>query len=171
MTRGAEGMETPPYRQRIDLPAAAAGGYQALARLDSLIRRDGLVDDRLRELVKLRTSQMNGCALHLERHSREARRLGEPEQRLHQLAGWRESPLFTASQRAALALTEAVTRLGPDGVPDDVYDDAERHFGPQQLGNLILTVAVTNALNRIAVTARLQPPAPEPDAPPRRPAR
>ncbi|WP_436770859.1 carboxymuconolactone decarboxylase family protein [Yinghuangia sp. YIM S09857] len=148
------------YRQRIDLPAAASGGYQALARLDSLIRRDGLVDDRLRELVKLRTSQMNGCALHLEHHSREALRLGETPQRLHQLAGWRESPLFSPSQRAGLALAEAVTHLGPEGVPDDVYAEAERHFGPQQLGNLILTVAVTNALNRIAVTARLQPEAP-----------
>ncbi|MGW0658906.1 carboxymuconolactone decarboxylase family protein [Streptodolium elevatio] len=155
------------YRQRIDLPAAASGGYQALARLDSLIRRDGLVDDRLRELVKLRTSQMNGCALHLEWHSREALRLGETQQRLHHLAGWRESPLFSPSQRAALALAEAVTHLGPEGVPDAVYADAERHFGPQQLGNLILTVAVTNALNRIAVTARLQPDAPpSPPSPP-----
>ncbi|MCF2527392.1 carboxymuconolactone decarboxylase family protein [Yinghuangia soli] len=159
-------MESFVYRQRIDLPAAASGGYQALARLDTLIRRDGLVDDRLRELVKLRTSQLNGCALHLERHSREALRLGESPQRLHQLAGWRESSLFSASQRAALALAEAVTRLGPEGVSDDVYAAAERHFGPQQLGNLILTVAVTNALNRIAVTARLQAPVPRAEEPP-----
>lgn len=151
------------YRQRIDLPAAASGGYQALVRLDALIRRDGLVDDRLRELVKLRTSQLNGSALHLDRHAREALRLGESEQRLHQLAGWRESVLFSPSQRAALALAESVTHLGPEGVPDDVFDAAQRHFGPQQLGNLILTVAVANALNRIAVTARLQPPVSEKD--------
>lgn len=146
------------YRQRIDLPAAAAGGYQALARLDSLIRRDGLVDDRLRVLVKLRTSQLNGSAPHLAEYARDAQRLGESPDRLHELAAWRESSRFTASERAALGLADAVTRLGPDGVPDAAYDAAESLFGPQQLGNLILTIAVTNALNRIAVTARLQRP-------------
>ncbi len=146
------------HRQRINLNVAAPHGYRALVAAEDALRKEGLVDSRLRELLKIRTSQLNGSAYSLDRHTEEALRLGESPQRLNQLAGWRESALITPTERAALALAEAITRLAPEGVPEKVYDEAEHVLGPRNLAHVIMTVALANALDRLSVTARLQPP-------------
>ncbi|MGV9882097.1 carboxymuconolactone decarboxylase family protein [Streptomyces sp. NPDC003006] len=148
------------HRQRIDPYAAGPRGHRALLDADRALREEALIDSRLRELVLIRTAQLNGCAHSLERHTKEALRLGESPERLTQLPAWRDSPLFTPTARAALALTETVTRLPPDGVGQDIYDDAENVLGPRNLAHLVLTVALANALDRVAVTARLPPVSP-----------
>jgi AhpD family alkylhydroperoxidase len=109
---------TVEHRERISLKGKAPGVYRAMAAFDRSIE----LDPALRELVKIRASQLNGCAYCIELHTRTARKAGEGEQRLYALAAWRESPLFTPRERAALELTDAITRIGDGGVPDDVYE-------------------------------------------------
>jgi AhpD family alkylhydroperoxidase len=109
--------------------------------------------------VRLRASQLNGCAWCVDQHSRDARAAGEDECRIWSLSVWRETPFFDARERAALALTEAVTLLPVNGVPDDVYEDAAREFPPDELGNLIGAIIAINAWNRVGVTTGMQPPA------------
>jgi len=141
-------------RQRIDLAAEAREAARGMAQFDRSIE----LDPRLRELVKIRASQLNGCAYCLDLHLSDAREMGETAQRLDTLAGWHDSPFFTARERAALALTEAITRL-PDGpVPDAVYEQAEHHFDPPELAQLIYAIAAINAWNRLSVTAQRLPP-------------
>lgn len=119
---------------------------------------EGLADPVLTELVLLRASQINGCAFCLDRHAGDARAKGEAEHRLHTLAAWRETPYFTARERAALALTESVTLVADTRVPDEVFDHAAKHFSETELAHLIGLIATINALNRIGVTTRLTPP-------------
>ncbi|WP_043636174.1 carboxymuconolactone decarboxylase family protein [Nonomuraea candida] len=143
--------------QRIDLAAVSPRAVGLVSALEDALRREGLTDDRLRELARIRVAQLNGCAYSLAQRSREALCLGERQERLNELAGWRDSWLFTESERAALALTEIMTRLPADGVPDDVYGQAEHLLGPYNLGNLIMAVSVANALDRMCLAARLGP--------------
>ncbi|HEX4214023.1 MAG TPA: carboxymuconolactone decarboxylase family protein [Candidatus Dormibacteraeota bacterium] len=107
-------------------------------------------------LVLLRASQINGCSVCTTVHARDARRAGETDERLDAVAAWRDTTFFTDAERAALALTEAVTRLSdrPDGVPDEVYDEASHHYDDPTLAALILTIAVINAFNRLSVPTR-----------------
>ncbi|MDP9868166.1 MULTISPECIES: carboxymuconolactone decarboxylase family protein [Streptosporangium] len=144
--------------ERIALSAVSPRAVEIIAELDCVLRRETLVDDRLRELVKIRVSQLNGCAYFLGRRSAELLRLGDTQERLHQLAGWRDSRLFSATERAALALAEAMTRLRPEGVSEEEYGEAERLLGPYNLGNLIMTISLCNALDRMCLAARLHPP-------------
>jgi AhpD family alkylhydroperoxidase len=116
-------------------------------------------DQVLRELVKVRASQLNGCAYCIEMHTRAAREAGESEQRLYALAAWRESPLFTPRERAALELADAVTKIGEGGVSDDLYARAAAEFAPAELANLILAITAINAWNRIAVACGMTFPA------------
>ena len=120
--------------------------------------RDGPLDATVRELVKIRASQLNGCAYCVDMHTAEARGLGELEHRLHQVAVWRESNVFTAAERAALAYTDEATRLGDEGVTDEVWDELTGHYEPAELGHLVAQVALINAFNRIAVPLRTPPP-------------
>jgi AhpD family alkylhydroperoxidase len=106
-------------------------------------------------LVKLRASQLNGCAFCVHLHSGRARNGGEPDERLFSLVAWRESPFFSKAERAALALTDAATRLDSDGVPDDVWSEAASHYDDRQLAALVMTVATVNAWNRIGVSTRM----------------
>ncbi len=108
------------------------------------------------ELVHLRASQINGCSFCVDSGSRQAKRAGESDERLFAVAAWRDSPLFTAPERAALGLTEAATRLSDrsDPVPDGVWDEAARHFDERQLAALVLMIATTNVFNRVNVTTR-----------------
>lgn len=108
------------------------------------------------KLVHLRASQINGCGVCVDMHSRELRHLGESDERIFAVAAWRETPYFTDSERAALALAEAATRLAdrPDPVPDAVWDDAADHFDEKELAGLIISVAAINAWNRINATTR-----------------
>lgn len=145
-------------RQRIDLAAGSPRAVSLMSELDDVLRRESGTDDRLRELARIRVAQLNGCAYFLAERSREALHLGEKQDRLNELAGWRDSLRFTESERAALALTEVMTWLPSDGVPDEVYGEAERLLGPYNLANLIMAVSVANALDRMCLTARLVPP-------------
>src|SRR5690606_10495957 len=116
--------------------------------------RENGPDTTLAELVKIRASQLNGCAYCLEMHTREARALGETEPRLHLLAAWRESPLYTERERAALAWTEAITLIADAGAPDDVYAAARAHFSEEELVQLTLAIGVINTWNRLAIAFR-----------------
>ncbi|MGA4847246.1 carboxymuconolactone decarboxylase family protein [Streptomyces sp. G5(2025)] len=128
--------------------------FKAVLALDAAARQG--LDPVLLELVQIRASQINRCAYCLDYHTGDARKAGESEARIYQLDGWQESSLYTAQERAALALTEAVTRL-PDGVPDAVYDEAARHFEEQELAQLIALIFTVNTWNRMNVTTRKTP--------------
>ncbi|MEW2807832.1 carboxymuconolactone decarboxylase family protein [Streptomyces massasporeus] len=119
--------------------------------------QDAKLEPELLELVRIRASQINGCAFCLDLHTRDARGRGETEQRLHTLAAWRETPFFTARERAALALTEAVTLVHDGRVPDAVYAEAAEVFDENQIAALIWATTVINAYNRIAISTRMVP--------------
>ncbi|MGW0807839.1 carboxymuconolactone decarboxylase family protein [Nonomuraea sp. NPDC002799] len=138
-----------------DLYAIAADGYQAMLALETSIARSGL-PKRTLELVRLRVSQINGCGFCVDMHSREAKQAGESDERLWAVAAWRETPYFTDEERAALALAEAATRLAdnPEGVPDEVWDDAADNYDKESLAALLMGIAAINAWNRLNVTTR-----------------
>ena len=130
--------------------------YTAMSALQAYVNNSSL-EKKLVQLVEVRASQINGCAFCLDMHAFEARKNGETEQRLYTLAGWREAPFFTEKERAALALTEAVTLVASTQVPDDVYQEAARHFTEKELVELILLIVTINGWNRIVVTTRTLP--------------
>ena len=142
--------------ERIDYRKLAPEGYGILGKLSSYTRDCGL-DAVLIELVKLRASQINGCAFCVDTHCEEARAVGETQQRLDNLAVWHESPFFDARERAALEWAESVTLLAETGVPDEVYEEALDHFSEKELVDLNFVVINMNALNRLGVTFRKQP--------------
>ena len=116
-----------------------------------------LMDPKLFELVKIRASQLNGCAYCLDMHTKDARLAGETEQRLYALSAWHETPFFTPRERAALEYTEAVTRVGDTHVPDDVYARVSKLFDDDEMVALTFAVVVINAWNRLAVSFRVPP--------------
>jgi len=130
----------------------ATNAIQALLKAT----RKGGVPSATLELVHLRASQINGCSFCVDSGARSAKKAGETDERLFTVAAWREAPYFTDAERAALALTEAVTRLADqaDPVPDEVYDEAARHYDEQGLAALILTIATTNLFNRLNASTR-----------------
>jgi AhpD family alkylhydroperoxidase len=129
---------------------------KAMGALDAGVRKVS-VESALLELVRLRASQINGCAHCVDMHSGEARKAGESEQRLYAFAVWAETLFFTARERAVLALTEAMTKLSQDPVPDEVYSEAATHFSQTELAELIWAIAVINTWNRLGATARPWP--------------
>jgi len=145
----------PAPARRINLMDKAPDFYQAMFALDKAAARG--LDPMVRELVRIRTAQLNGCAFCVDKHSADARALGLSEQKLYGVTVWRETPFFTARERAALALSEAVTALGAHGVPDDVYDEAAALFDEDELPRLIAMCVTMNAWTRIGVTCRLSP--------------
>ena len=137
---------------RIDNPIITVpGALAALQKLSAAASHHGGVPESTLLMVELRASQINGCAVCADMHSRELRALGESDQRIFTLATWRETTYFTDAERAALALTEAATRLADtsDPVSDEVWDEAARHYDEAQLSALVLTIASINAWNRI----------------------
>ena len=128
---------------------------QALHALNAATEKGG-ISARRRELVHLRASQINGCSVCVEMHARDLRKQGETDERLFAVGAWRDAPYFSEAERAALALTEAVTRLGDreDPVPDAVWEEAVRHYDEQSLAALLLTIAQINVWNRLNVTTR-----------------
>ena len=132
-------------------------GYEVLQRLNRVVASSGL-ESSLLELVKMRTSQINGCAFCLDMHSKDARAAGETEQRLYTLNGWRDAPFFSDRERAALALTEAVTLIADSHVPQELLDDVASHFTPDELTRLVFAIIEINSWNRLAITTG----APEP---------
>jgi len=137
---------------RLDYMGLAPSGLKAVLALESYVR--GSLDPRLLDLVKIRASQINGCAYCIHMHSKEARAKGETEERIYLLDAWRESPLYTPRERAALAWTEAVTLVADTHVPDDVFDELRRHFSDADVANLTLAVATINVWNRLAISFR-----------------
>ena len=141
------------HEPRLNLAEVLPRAYAAMARLDRAAHEH--LDERTIALIKLRVSQVNGCAYCLDKHARTLRdELGEPPQRLDVLAAWREAPLFTEREQAALALAESVTELGVGGVPDGVWDRAAAVFDEPELACVLTATIAINAWNRMAVPAR-----------------
>jgi AhpD family alkylhydroperoxidase len=149
--------ETAQIPVRLDFDSVAPGFSRAMSHLDQAAIKEldkAEIDPRLRELVRIRASQLNGCAYCIDMHTKDARAIGETEQRLYGLAAWAETPYFTARERAALAFTEAVTRLADTHVPDQAYSDVAGEFSRQEIGALVSLIVAINAWNTIAVTTR-----------------
>lgn len=146
---------------RLDLGRQFPAGFRAMGGLERSIRESGL-DARLVHLVKLRASLLNGCAFCIDMHWKDARLAGEDEQRLYGLWTWEHVPYYDERERAAFALTDAVTRLAETHVPDDVYAEAAGQFSEEEVAQLVLAVATINAWNRIAVATRMVPGSYEP---------
>jgi AhpD family alkylhydroperoxidase len=138
---------------RIDLAGATPRLHRALVALGNEVE----LSPRLRELVNLRVSVINGCAYCIDMHTRNARRAGETEQRLYAVAAWHEAPFFDEKERAALALADAVTLIRDEHVPREVWDEASAQFEPDELAQLVWAITVINAWNRIAITTRMMP--------------
>jgi AhpD family alkylhydroperoxidase len=128
-----------------------------LLALGHYLRESSEIEDALLELVFMRASQLNGCAYCLDMHSKDARAAGETEQRLYLLQAWRESPMYSERERAALAWTEAVTKLGEHGVPDAIYEAARAQFEEKALVDLTMAVVCINGWNRMAIPFRSEP--------------
>jgi len=142
---------------RLDFDSHAAAFSRALSHLDRAATKEldrVEFDPRLRELVRIRASQINGCAYCIDMHAKDARAGGETEQRLYALPAWRETSFFSASERAALAFTEAVTLVAVDHVPAESYAAVAEHFSPDEIGALISLIVVINAWNAVSVATR-----------------
>jgi AhpD family alkylhydroperoxidase len=137
----------------MDFRAASPDGAKAVSALHAFVHRCGL-DRKLLELVKLRASQINGCAQCIDMHTKELRADGEDEQRLYLLNAWQEAPIYSERERVALAWTEAVTRVAETHVPDDVYELARAQFSDTELANLTLAIVAINGANRLNVAFR-----------------
>jgi AhpD family alkylhydroperoxidase len=138
---------------RMELSALAPRQLGAMARLEASIELDG----RLRELIKVRASQINGCAFCIDMHWKDARGAGESEERLYMLGAWHESPLYDDRERAALELTEAITRTADGHVPDDAWERASAVFAPEELAQVVLSATTINAWNRLMIASRAEP--------------
>ena len=141
---------------RIKNPAMTfPGALKALTKLRASVDDAG-IPETTRYLIEMRASQINGCGVCLDMHSRELKHAGEPNERIFTVAAWREAPYFTDAERAALALTEAATRLAdrPDPVPDEVWEEAARHYTEPQLAALVISIATINAWNRLQAVTR-----------------
>jgi AhpD family alkylhydroperoxidase len=141
---------------RIEARKAAPQAFEHVIALERYIHTVGF-DERLIELVKLRASQINGCAFCVDMHARRLRELGEPNERIDSVAAWSEGPFFDERERAALAWTESVTLLSRDHVPDEVFELARAQFDETELVNLTIVIATINVWNRIAVPFRAVP--------------
>ena len=142
---------------RLDFDDVAPGFSRAMAHLDQAATKEldrAEIDPRLRELARIRASQLNGCAYCIDMHTKDARAAGETEQRLYGLAAWPETPYFTARERAALAFTEVLTRLADTHVPDQAYQDIAAEFTAAEIAALVSLIVAINAWNAISVSTR-----------------
>jgi len=145
-------MEGKFMEPRIDYLKSGRGVLEAMRGLERYLDQSGL-DRKLMTLLKLRASQMNGCAYCIDMHWKDLRAAGENEQRLYGLNAWRESPYYTERERAALAWTEAVTNIQDGHAPDEVFEETRRHFSEKEFADLTLAIASINAWNRLAISA------------------
>jgi AhpD family alkylhydroperoxidase len=143
-------------QQRIDVTKVSPAAFQAVAALQSYVDRSGL-DPKLRELIKIRASQINGCAYCLAMHTRDARKHGETDERMHLLNAWRETPLYSARERAALAWVEAITLLTEGHVPDDVFETLREQFSEKEIVDLTAAAVAINTWNRLSIAFRVPP--------------
>ena len=138
---------------RLQLDEIAPRQYGAMFRFSSSVE----LDQTLRALIELRASQINGCAFCLDMHWKDAVAAGESEERLYMLNAWRESPLYSEQERAALALCEAMTEIAGRGVPDEVWARASAAFSDEELAQLVIAITVINAWNRLQITTKVEP--------------
>jgi AhpD family alkylhydroperoxidase len=143
-------------KTRLNYGKVAPGVYDAMDALDQYLAGCGL-EESLLNLMRLRASQINGCAYCIDMHWKDLRAIGETEQRLYSLDAWRESPYYSERERAALAWTEAVTLITESHVPDEIHEAARQHLSEKELSDLTLGVATINAWNRLSIAARLVP--------------
>lgn len=141
--------------KRTNIGQVAPEAYKAMIAFDSYMATTS-VQPLHKELIKIRASQINGCAYCIDKHSRDARKLGETEQRIYALTAWWETPFFSEEEKAILALTEEVTRIS-NRVSDATYFNAEKVLGPAYTAEVIMAIIIINAWNRIGVTTQLQP--------------
>ncbi|WP_036746637.1 carboxymuconolactone decarboxylase family protein [Paenibacillus sp. UNC451MF] len=141
---------------RLNYTKVRPESLQTLLKLEGYVKKSGL-DHNLLELIKIRASQINGCAYCLDMHTKDARAMGETDQRLYMLNAWREAPFYTEAERAAIALTEAVTKISDAGVPQELYDQVRKHFDESQFVNLIMAINAINCWNRMAISTGMVP--------------
>lgn len=141
---------------RMNHCTANPAGFQALLKLEEAAKKMS-VDPILYTLIKIRASQINGCSYCVDMHASDLRNMGETEQRLNLIVVWREAPIFTEKEQAALALTEAVTLISEAGVPKDIYDDVRKHFSENEFVALIMAINAINCWNRIAIATGMYP--------------
>ncbi len=148
-------MTTTQIPVRLDFDTLAAGFSRAMAHLDKAATKEldnAGIDPKLRELIRIRASQLNGCAYCVDMHTKDARAIGETEQRIYALPVWRHTPFFTSSERAALAFTETVTLLADSHVPDEAYAVVAREYNEQEVAALVSLIVMINAWNTVGVT-------------------
>lgn len=145
-------------KARMNHRVANPEAYQTMRQLEKFVRESGL-EPKWLELIKIRASQINGCAFCLDMHTKDARKLGETEQRIYLLNAWREADVYSEEERAILALTEAVTLIAERGVSEDVYAQVREHFEEKQIVSLIMAINVINCWNRLAITTGMTAPA------------
>lgn len=141
---------------RFDHAAVSPGALQAMMKLEGFNKTSGL-DAKLYEFIKIRASQINGCAYCIDMHTRELRSMGESEQRIYLLSAWREAPFYTDKERVVLELTEAVTRISEQGVPQDLYERVRAHVDEAEYMAIITAINTINAWNRIAISTGMFP--------------
>jgi AhpD family alkylhydroperoxidase len=139
--------------QRIDYASVAPEAYEALERLDDYVQGTNIPKNLL-ELVRLRSSQINGCSYCIKYHSRRAKAMGESDDRIWLLEAWERVPIYSPLEKAAFAWTEAVTLISKDHVPDDVYEQARKYFGEKDLIDLTMAVIAINSWNRLSISMR-----------------
>ncbi|OME87224.1 alkylhydroperoxidase [Paenibacillus sp. FSL A5-0031] len=142
--------------ERVQIAKEIPAAYQAMSGLEKYLGTTS-IDKQLLELIKIRASQINGCAFCINMHTKDARNLGETEQRIYALSAWRDTPYFTKEERAVLALTEAVTVITKEHVPDAVYEEVARYFESKQVGEIIMAIITINGWNRLAISTGMMP--------------
>lgn len=142
--------------ERINIAEIEPKAYQAMLGLEKYISSSSL-DKSLQELIKIRVSQINGCAFCIDMHTRSARNAGESERRIYALNAWRDTDFFSDRERAALALSEAVTLITKNHVPDHLFDDVRKHYSEKETAELIMAIVTINSWNRIAISSGKMP--------------
>jgi AhpD family alkylhydroperoxidase len=149
--------QNPQILVRLDFDTLAGGFSRAMAHLDKAATKEldnANIDPKLRELIRVRASQLNGCAYCIDQHTKDARAIGETEQRLYALAAWAETPFFTSRERAALAFTENVTLMADTHVPDDAFAAVAKEYTEQEVAALVSLIVMINAWNAVGVSTR-----------------
>lgn len=141
-------------KERMNIDAAEAGVYKAMNAAEKQISTFK-IEKKLAELIKLRTSQINGCGYCVNLHSRDARKAGETEQRVFAISAWWETPFFTEAERAALKLAEEITRIQDAGLREETFQNAKKYFSETEIAQLIFITTVTNSWNRIAISMHM----------------
>ncbi len=141
---------------RLNHNSVSPGALQAMMKLEGYIKTSGL-DTKLYEFIKIRASQINGCAYCIDMHTRDLRKMGETEQRIYLLSAWREAPFYSDKERVVLELTEAVTRISEQGVPQDLYERVRAHVDEAEYVAIIMAINTINAWNRIAISTGMFP--------------